>query len=329
MVQPSFHQNLQDDQRPYVPKGSHPIETGRYLIATNEIERMYQIISQWIENRSPGGIIHGPPRIGKTRAINYLMHILPTEFGIKMPIFNICCRSYRLPNESVFFEDLLRGVGHGIIHTGKASIKRERLFKFLLQKGITSEQNRIIFFMDDAQNLTETHYNWLMDLYNELDDAGISLTVMLVGQEELLHRRLAFSQAKKAQIIGRFMIHEHKFEGVKTLKDLKVCLACYDTESEYPENSNWSFTRFFFPDQFVQGARLEQCAEDLYEVVWRLRKENGLKGSIEIPMQYVTSTIQYALRHFGVNGLHVEWLTQANWKEAIEQSGYITAEFYQ
>ncbi len=72
MAQPFFH-NLQDDQRPYVPKGVHPIETGRYLIATNEIERMYQTISKWIQNRSPGGIIHGRPRIGKTRAINYLL----------------------------------------------------------------------------------------------------------------------------------------------------------------------------------------------------------------------------------------------------------------
>ena len=26
-------------EKPYVPKGSHPVENGRYLIATNEIER--------------------------------------------------------------------------------------------------------------------------------------------------------------------------------------------------------------------------------------------------------------------------------------------------
>src|ERR1700730_12688713 len=101
--------------RPYVPPGCHPIETGRYLIPTKEIERMEDTVTQWIINRTPGGIIYGRPRIGKTRAINYLMHYLPSEFDGNIPIFQTRCRKYNTPREGIFFENLLVDTGHVMV----------------------------------------------------------------------------------------------------------------------------------------------------------------------------------------------------------------------
>jgi hypothetical protein len=49
------------DDRPFVPKGTHPIETGRYLLLTNEIEKLFSTVKNWIDRRSPGGIIYGRP----------------------------------------------------------------------------------------------------------------------------------------------------------------------------------------------------------------------------------------------------------------------------
>lgn len=113
-----------------------------------------------------------------------------------------------------------------------------------------------------------------MDIYNELDSAGISMTVILVGQEELVHQRSAFIQAKKAQIIGRFMIHEYKFKGVTDIKDMTVCLAGYDNVSEYPINSGWSFTRYYFPEIFDQGHRLHHCAKELFSTCLQYSVKN-------------------------------------------------------
>lgn len=44
---------------------------------------MYKTVFQWIEERMPGAIIYGRPRLGKTRAITYLMNCLPQDFGKK------------------------------------------------------------------------------------------------------------------------------------------------------------------------------------------------------------------------------------------------------
>ena len=46
--------NPEQTERPYVPKGSHPVENGRYLIATNEIDRLFDATCRWVDNRAPG-----------------------------------------------------------------------------------------------------------------------------------------------------------------------------------------------------------------------------------------------------------------------------------
>jgi hypothetical protein len=318
-----------DMLRPFIPKGTHPVETGKYLISTNEINRMYQTVIQWVDNRIPGAIIYGRPRLGKTRAISYLINCLPDDLGKNTPIYHIRCRKYKNTNENFFFEDLLNGVGHSIVFNGKANMKRNRLMRFLLERADVSGRNKIVFFIDDAQRLVELNYDWLMDLYNDLDEYGITLTTILVGQKELVHQRSAFISGEKFQIVGRFMSQEYHFKGLETLNDLKICLLGYDDYCEYPLESNWSFTKYFFPEAFNRGYRLHQSAGDLYQVFIDLRREFGLPQKVEIPMQYITLTIEYALKRFGCNGLDLQGIEKAHWEEAIKNSGYIQSELYQ
>lgn len=318
-----------DNVRPYIPKGTHPIETGKYLVSTNEIDRMYQTVIKWIENRIPGTIIYGRPRLGKTRAISYLINCLPQDFGENMPIYHIRCRKYKNPNENFFFEDLLNSVGHSIISNGKPNMKRTRLLRFLVERADFSGTNKIVFFIDDAQRLAEIHYDWLMDLYNDLDHYGITLTTILVGQKELVHQRSAFISGEKFQIVGRFMSQEYQFKGIETLNDLRICLMGYDNYCEFPSNSNWSFTKYFFSESFIRGYRLQNSAEELFQIFIDLRREYGLPQKVEIPMQYVTLTIEYALKHFGENGLDLQVIEKTHWQEAINNSGYIQSELYQ
>ncbi|MBA2941058.1 ATP-binding protein [Paenibacillus sp. CGMCC 1.16610] len=309
--------------RPLIVQGSHPVYTGRYLLSTNEISKLYEKLKKCIQNRFPGAIIHGRPRLGKSRAIKYLMNILPDDFG-NLPIYVLLCREHTKPNEDVFFTEILRDIGHSLSTTGKAVAKRERLLKFLVQQAKSVGLNRIIFFIDDAQRLHVIQYGWLMDICNELDSVGISLTVFLVGQEELINQRNVFFEEGKQQIIGRFMVHQHQFSGVKTIDDLKECLVSYDEESFFPEDSGCSFTRYFFPN--VQNFSLAAFAKELFNIFSEMRLEAGIRTEFEIPMQYVTLTIEYALRTFGVEGENLDVITQTKWREAIESSGYLEAE---
>ncbi|UTW69383.1 hypothetical protein KHA80_21460 [Anaerobacillus sp. HL2] len=59
-------------------------------------------------------------------------------------------------------------------------------------------------------------------------------------------QRSLFLDLDKQQIIGRFMVQQYKFNGLLSKDDIYECLVGYDT-SHFPENSGFSFTRFYFP----------------------------------------------------------------------------------
>lgn len=325
-MQTSISNNL-SNQRPFLPKDTHPIETGKYNIPTNEINKLYDKVKSSIQNRLPGTVVHGRPRLGKTRAISYLLRTLPADFE-NLPMYTLLCREHSKPNEDVFFTEILKDVGHGLFASGKAPVKRDRLMKFLLERADAAGQSRTVFFIDDAQRLHELQYNWLMDICNELDRFGVNLTVFLIGQNELLNQRSVFFEEEKFQIIGRFMVEPYKFYGVKTLEDLYECLICYDVDSIYPADSGWTFTRYYFPKAFEHGFQLHKYAAELHDVFITLRQEAGISKPFEIPMQYLTRTVEYALKTYGCEGEDVEDITRTQWKAAIKSSGYIEAEIY-
>lgn len=313
--------------RPVINKGEHPIEIGNYYLPTNSIIEFYAVANRWIQNRSPGGIVYGRPRLGKTRAISYLEVYLKRELGNNLPIFKMYC-SHHKPNENRFYTDLLRDVGHSSFNVGKAEAKKDRLLKFFIERAENYGQHKIVLFIDEAQMLYEQDYNWLMDIYNQLDKYGITFTVILVGQEELLHQKSAFINTSKIQIIGRFMLHEYKFCGIRNDVDLKICLQGYDDTSEYPINSGWSFTKYFFPDAFEDGKRLADEAKFLMNIYNNIRISANIRGSMEIPMQYLTLTVENCMKVFGANGKGVYWPNKLEWEESISASGYIEAEIY-
>jgi hypothetical protein len=309
-----------------VAPGRHPIETTRYLLGTQVIDTFQDTVCQWIDNRAPGGMIYGKPRYGKTRAIRYLCKALPAIYGDDIPIISYSCRDYRDASESAFFEDLLRAAGHSLFALGNSAAKRDRLREFLFEKVDFTEQDRLILFLDEAQKLHEQQYKWLIDLHNELDELGINFITLLVGQPELMHQYSAFKLAGKMQVIGRFMVHQHEFHGVRNCDDVEVCLNGYDDNSEHPVGSSWSFTRYFYPAIFNSGWRLSHSSEDLWESFLQTHEKYGFVGEPNIPMQFFCRTVEHVLRRFGTLNEEFPNLSIKVWKEAIKCSGYVEAE---
>ncbi len=57
----------------------HPLATGNYRIITPAIEAFYDLVTKCLRYRIMGALIYGPPRIGKTRAIEYLRLLLARD----------------------------------------------------------------------------------------------------------------------------------------------------------------------------------------------------------------------------------------------------------
>ncbi len=317
------------ERRPQVLNGAHPVEQGLYILATKEIQRLLEAVCQNIKNHAPGMIVYGRPRIGKSKAIEFIKDLISGEVGQPIPVYSTFCRNYMRPSDTKFYADMLHDFNFALPSKKSPDDLRNQIVNFFKLHAEKSTLRRVVLFMDEAQRLTEWHYGWLMDIYNDLDKDKISLTVISVGQSELLGRRDYFLKNKKAQIIGRFMVHEHAYYGIRDVNDMKYFLACYDEDTEFPEESQWSFTRYFFPESFQQGERLKKCAKTLFNLFVELRREHGLAASqIEIPMEYLSITVDNALKIYGANGKGHDWPSDNDWRDAIKKSGYIESEIY-
>ncbi len=320
--------HLKNTLRPAVPAGTHPVETGRYIVPTPPIHQLLKTTKTWVDNRTPGGMIEGKQRCGKTRGLYFVSRHLPRLYDPQPPVLSFSCADYGQPREGRFFEDLLRSFGHAIWKSGKSSDKRYRLTEYLQERVEASGQPRLILFADEAQNLQPIHLQWLVDVYNELDRAGVAMTLFLVGQPELIHLRSALVESGKMQIVGRFMVHHYRFSGIRNTGDAKACLIGYDKNVEHPADSGWTYTRYHFPAAYQRGWRLSAESERLWKAFQDVHHEAALPGDIDVPMQYFARTVEYILSHFGSLDDPSPRISDNMWKEAIASSGYREAARY-
>lgn len=318
-------------KKPNINRDTHPIAIGDYYIATNAINRLYNYVQKWIRNRLPGAIIYGYPRIGKTGAIRYLMRIIQEDLGEEFPVYHLTAKARKIPNETAFFEDLLLGVKHDLALVGsKPNAKRNRLVNFLIEKSSMVNSNKVIIFIDEAQNLVEMEYKWLMDIYNELAHSRTHLIIFLVGQRELLNQRTVYRDVGKYQLVGRFMSQAYEFQGILDIEDLEELLLGYDEFSEYPEGSSCSYTRFYFPKAFAAGFRLSSLTPTIWSIIEESRRENGIKGELDIPMQYMVLFIENILIEYdeSICEFDIFHISKELLKASFENTGYLEWEIY-
>jgi hypothetical protein len=155
----------------------------------------------------------------------------------------------------------------------------------------------MIIFLDDAQRLHGDHYEWLMDISNELEAVGFKVTVLLVGQPELEYQRSIFVKANKMQLVGRFMIHFTEFHGIRNQAEMAICLRRYDSAdaAQYPPDSGYSYARYFFTEAFDEGWRLEYLSRQLWQAFEIATESSRSTRRLEVPMQHFTSVVEHFL----------------------------------
>ncbi len=312
--------------RPNIPPGSHPVELHSYKIATRSIELMVNAVRQWIDIQLNGAIIYGTPRVGKSMAIEYVLDDAATLLGLPIPTFLFQMKDYPSFQERRFYGDLLFAVDYGLADKGDAGLRERRLVEFLLEKAQQSGTNRILQFIDDAQWLREPHYHVLMSIHNALKKKNANLIVILVGQPELLAQRNALIVSGQRQLTARLMANQLCFDAVQSVSDVKRILHGYDSESEYPSKSGWSFTRYFVPYAYEAGWRLSAHASLIWNAYGDIRQEAGLSKLTEIVTEPLTTMIDILLRDLAKEDRRDLVLDVETIKDTIRYSGYVQFE---
>lgn len=300
----------------------HPMSLKTYIVPTPSIDAVVERVKKLIRLRTPGAIIYGYPRFGKTYSIRYVISTLQMDYPNSVFI-SFGCEKKKAPSEEAFFMNLLDAVGHKFLG-GTNPNKRKRLIEKVAEMVDASGYNWVVFFADEAQRLQVIEYEWLRDVHDKLERKGIRMLTLCVGQPQLLNVKTLLRHTGQTQIILRFMTTEMPFDGLRSPEDFATCAQAYD-EAEYPSGSGWTYTRFFFPAAWAAGRRLVGQAGMMWAAFARAHQKAGYQFDMEVPMQYFAHTIEIA---FSEN-LHLDSpsfeFTAETWDMAVRESCYVEA----
>ncbi len=298
------------------------ITSQSFVIPTKGILDTEAKIKTWITIGACGGIIYGRPRIGKTRCIYHLSKVLQQESCGNLPviIWNITDHP---DTEKNFYASLLMAMGFECPKSITALYIKERVMNVLITLACETPYRRVIFLIDEAWKFYEKDFAWLMDLYNNLMGLDIQLMAFLFGTRELRDLKTSFKQQGKDQIIGRFMINELQYSGIRNVKEISFCLASFDrlhmVITGY-EQLKESILDFYFPN--ADGKQFFDMAEDYYTAFTKIREKYGINAD-DIPMKYLIDSFVICLSLYGFYGnMAVSFPGVSEIEECIELSGY-------
>ena len=303
-----------------------------FLIPTRQICDLQAKVDEWVQTNSCGGLVYGPSRAGKSCSARYITRSLKQSYGRELPVYVYTATQTAAGTQKFFYESLLFALEHETPSKGTANQMRQRIINRITMQALSTKYRLAVLWIDEAYQLTERMYVWLMDIFNALQLSGILLTTILVGtSSELLAVKRGFIQAGKQQIVQRFMLKEAEFHGIESQLDLNVCLRSLDNAlipQGYDEPICLSET--YFPDAYRDGKTLSSFASDFWKAMQELRKANHINANY-MTMKCFMDSVSYCLRKFGAQAgesrVYAPSITE--WEKSLLESGYVSSQVFQ
>ena len=304
--------NLPDHLDPH-----HPVLLQEYAVFTPPVHAMAQKIGDWIDQRQPGGYIHGPSRFGKSRGVKWHMKsVLEDRFGKRIPL-----HIWTRPPDSQFSENdfwVSLGLAMGFRYAPRRATRGDRrrlLVEFMIATAAACSSNFVALLIDEAQAMSFRDWPWLLGRHNAMDWEGYRLSVFSIASHQMDYTYELLGLSDHAHVAARFLVAHWPFPGIRSEEEIGFVLDGYDTASEWPENSGISYLAHFAPDAYARGERLAPCAPVLWQALNSLLPTH-YKGDTEFPMQHIARAIEEVM---------VDVARGKDWQAATSQVNWIDA----
>lgn len=294
---------------------SHPIVTKEFVIVTPVINRAYSLIRERVWMRSTGTFLHASQRMGKSVCAKTVEDAIKQENPqIAVMSFSAVKRENRA---KTLFIEMLRSLNLDVPKYPRFEVIENKLMTHILTQCLQKKGQQFVLLIDEMQNLCEADYNMLLAIHNRLDNKNIKMTTIGFAQPEILEIRTALLATRSLHLIARFLSEPIPFDGCSTKEDLSFILEAYDEKEFYPLDSHYSFTRFFLPEAFDNGFRLNTYNNAIWKELINARAG---PDNISIPMQHLTSTIAYLLLEARKNDSKTYKLNKKIIAESVDRS---------
>lgn len=288
---------------------------GCFQVATPVAQELLAHLLNWLSLGDYGGIVTGRPRLGKTSAARWAIKQLPKTLGFDVPWTEISFRTHVSTSERGFFRYLLRRADHDY-KSGTAGDLRDRLTELLISRASQAGSMMYILFIDEAQAMDDIHYEFLLNISNEMDSAKCRLFCLLAGQNELLKKKAELMGKDKEQIVARFMLRSFEFRGLCSEAEIAFCLEGFNN-LVWPQNAATRLPQIYVSQLCAQGFRLQDLSQEFFA---RFQEKWERQTQVIVPMWYLTRAMLFYLAEQQKS--RKEIFDKRLLDQSVEQSGF-------
>jgi len=293
----------------------HPLFTNRVLLPTPAVDEVFKAVISTIVLRDTGCCLSGRSGVGKSCALE-LMESALHERMPRLCIFRHDIHNHQIPSIRAFFKHFLSTVQHAE-KKGETYDLRERLINILVDDARISGMGMVLLFIDEAHAMLIQDFDFLKDVYNDLNKQGIQLITVLMGQEPDLDATIErLKNARRLDLIGRFAMRVVPFRAYNSVNDLSVILKGIDS-TRHPDENGPTWTEFFFPQAYQRGFRLENEAENFMAAIRAVGAGNA-SGSFDFPARQTFLSIRkFVIENMRLDHSNMQ-LPEDVWRKAVE-----------
>ncbi|HYD62092.1 MAG TPA: ATP-binding protein [Noviherbaspirillum sp.] len=296
--------------------GTHPLFDGKTIVMTPAINNLNKLIRRAALLGEKGLCFSAASGIGKSVALVAAKAFLGREMK-GVPVIIHSFQNNQAPSIRGFYKHFLNSAQHASTK-GETAELRQRLSQRFIDNAYCSDRKMVVLLVDEAQAMKTQDLLFLKDLDNDLVAAGARLLPVFMAQEpDFSEIRKRIYAEGRLDLIGRFLMRPLKFEGFRTLDDFRIWFRDID-RNEYPLGSGWTWTRFFFPEAWENGFRMEYEADRFFGV---LSKAVGMRTRDEIcasPARQIFLAVRaFMLDNAGFDAPQMR-LDEHAWSSALE-----------
>ncbi|WP_087686549.1 ATP-binding protein [Pandoraea sp. PE-S2R-1] len=290
---------------------------GNFLIWTPEIDALAEHVARCIRLGLPGIAVTGKPRVGKTNACKYLKHLIPQVMG-----HNVCVLNWEIPeslaSEREQIQCALQNMQCAQFSHRDIAILRSRLMDEIYTAAGVANSRRLLFIIDEAQNLKLDFFGLLVHVYNMLDYNHYKPFFLLVAQPELTAIRHQLAYRSKYQVLGRFFNDMPEFCGILP-EDFDAVLTSFDTPAREDDPPP---ACAYVPNLYEYGWRLNSLAHGYRAALEVIRTEANIERRVRMPMQHFRMVTIDILDRLGRGELTPEQIDTPLLVDAFKASGF-------
>lgn len=302
----------------------HPIfNASEFFVETPMAVALKNQLNAWLQNGATGGVIFGPYRSGKNRAVEYASTRLFNRLEEKIPARALTIHRRTAKTETSIFRNLCYSLS--LVPKSRATTDEmsDLIFHHFCDLACQNGTKQVVLFVDEVHRLTIEQLEAFCEIYDKLVYAKVNISIFFVGNENTSANLFDLIRKDKNELIrGRFFTRCYSFNGLRNLKDVRKTLSQYD-KLKFPDPNGLSYTSYFAAEKCGADFKIADLADILWEV---FNDEFRLSLRTKAwPMQYFVSAVQMILvEYLPYYGAEDEEQMYDCIRGAIEASGLVS-----